>query len=571
MAARAPISTGSPPGAIPYVRLGLPAGRRARPDRARSSVDGLESRGRPGGLAAGRRRRRSRGRSSTCRSCCPADGRAAVARDAERGRRRRPAGRRARDQRRSAAGPGAGRSRAGSRVASATTGTSTSTGSGPGRASGSSSRSSAGGWARRSTRSSRSSTPRAGRSPAPCCGPSTRPRSPSATTRRPAGHPADALGQPGRQRLPLVRPRAGADPGAAAQPRRRLRLLGPAGPAARLARDHARAPPDGPADVQGRDPPARHDLPARRRAADHPDLPQRRRRPVVRQGLARDVRPPGRRRLPRPRRGRPRPGRRGLRLSPGRTPAPPVVPGRPSSTENPNIPRGGTTLVNAQPDARDGFDGPVEVVGRGPAAGGHRDAGRDRRATSSAAILALSADASAPAFSPPTWRVVARARSSRVTAHATSTRDVRRSTRAARPGAGSPSRRRPNLKVEARPRRVVIRPGERVSMTLAVERAPAFKGRVPIDVREPAAGRPRAEHRPQRRAHHRDADRADRLPLGRALGPADGPAVLRGRQGRGRGHRGQLAADRAGRRAGGPLRFMNGRKDGTTDNTDSHG
>jgi hypothetical protein len=40
-----------------------------------------------------------------------------------------------------------------------------------------------------------------------------------------------------------------------------------------------------------------------------------------------------------------------------------------------------------------------------------------------------------------------------------------------------------NLKVEARPNRVVIRPGERVSMTLAVKRSPAFKGRVPIDVK----------------------------------------------------------------------------------------
>jgi hypothetical protein len=40
-----------------------------------------------------------------------------------------------------------------------------------------------------------------------------------------------------------------------------------------------------------------------------------------------------------------------------------------------------------------------------------------------------------------------------------------------------------NLSVEARPNRVVIRPGERVSMTLAVKRSPAFKGRVPIEVK----------------------------------------------------------------------------------------
>src|SRR5205814_7320961 len=41
----------------------------------------------------------------------------------------------------------------------------------------------------------------------------------------------------------------------------------------------------------------------------------------------------------------------------------------------------------------------------------------------------------------------------------------------------------PNLRIAARPRRVVIRPGERVSMTLAVDRTPAFAGRVPIDVK----------------------------------------------------------------------------------------
>jgi hypothetical protein len=33
------------------------------------------------------------------------------------------------------------------------------------------------------------------------------------------------------------------------------------------------------------------------------------------------------------------------------------------------------------------------------------------------------------------------------------------------------------------PTRISIRPGQEVTMTLAVERAPAFSGRVPIDVR----------------------------------------------------------------------------------------
>ena len=72
-------------------------------------------------------------------------------------------------------------------------------------------------------------------------------------------------------------------------------------------------------------------------------------------------------------------------------------------------------------------------------------------------------------------------------------------------------------------------------MTLAVERGPAFAGRVPIEVRNLPAGRPGPEHRPERRARDRDADRADGLPLRRALGRADGAAVLRRRQGRGGG------------------------------------
>jgi hypothetical protein len=41
----------------------------------------------------------------------------------------------------------------------------------------------------------------------------------------------------------------------------------------------------------------------------------------------------------------------------------------------------------------------------------------------------------------------------------------------------------PNLKITAHPARVEIRPGQQVTMTLAVLRSPAFQGRVPIDVK----------------------------------------------------------------------------------------
>ena len=181
-------------------------------------------------------------------------------------------------------------------------------------------------------------------------------------------------------------------------------------------------------------------------------------------------------------RGRPRTGRRRSCLSPGPAASPSLVPGLPGHGESQH-PARGTALVNLTLMRRDGFDSAVDVVAEGLPPGitatpariaGHELGG----------ILALSADASAPAFSPPTWRVVAR----EVVTLATS----------ASPGGtpqsqeidpGGPAGGRitvtaaANLKVTARPGRVAIRPGERVSMTLAVERAPGFSGRVPIDVK----------------------------------------------------------------------------------------
>jgi hypothetical protein len=150
-------------------------------------------------------------------------------------------------------------------------------------------------------------------------------------------------------------------------------------------------------------------------------------------------------------------------------------------TEDPNIPRGGTALINLNLMRRDGFDAPVEVVAEGLPPGitatpalieGDELGG----------ILALSADASAPAYSPPTWRVLAREVASR---H--SPIGIAPKHQEIDPGGPSGGRITvtpvTNLAVEARPDRVVIRPGERVSMTLAVKRSPAFKGRVPIEVK----------------------------------------------------------------------------------------
>jgi WD40 repeat protein len=149
-------------------------------------------------------------------------------------------------------------------------------------------------------------------------------------------------------------------------------------------------------------------------------------------------------------------------------------------SENPSIPRGGTELVNLTLLRRDGFDSAVEVVAEGLPPG---ITARPVRIESHelTGILALSADDTAPAFSPPTWRVVAR--EILPTTAAQDHPPQRQELDPGGPNGGwitvTPAS---NLKVSARPGRVEIHPGERVSMTLSVRRSPAFSGRVPIEV-----------------------------------------------------------------------------------------
>ena len=72
--------------------------------------------------------------------------------------------------------------------------------------------------------------------------------------------------------------------------------------------------------------------------------------------------------------------------------------------ENPNIPRGGTTLVAVNVTRQDGFEEPIEVKAESlPPGITATPAIVDRGELSG--LMALSADASAPAFSLPTWRV----------------------------------------------------------------------------------------------------------------------------------------------------------------------
>ncbi|MFO0951363.1 MAG: c-type cytochrome domain-containing protein [Isosphaeraceae bacterium] len=99
------------------------------------------------------------------------------------------------------------------------------------------------------------------------------------------------------------------------------------------------------------------------------------------------------------------------------------------STENPNVPRGGTTLVPITLMRLDGFDEPVEIVATGlPAGVSSRPAVVERG--QSTAILSISADSTAPAYSAPTWSLTARGCP---TAAVRRSRWCTRSTPAARP------------------------------------------------------------------------------------------------------------------------------------------
>ncbi len=150
-------------------------------------------------------------------------------------------------------------------------------------------------------------------------------------------------------------------------------------------------------------------------------------------------------------------------------------------TENPNVARGGTTLVPVNVTRIDGFDLPLEVRAENLPDG----------MTSSPALIAgdelggflsLSAGPGAAVFTPPTWSVRAQARP--ITTSVDSRSVAEQTLDPGGPAGGwitvTPE---PNLKIEAQPTRVEIRPGEQATMKLSVVRTPAFKGRVPIDVK----------------------------------------------------------------------------------------
>jgi WD40 repeat protein len=145
------------------------------------------------------------------------------------------------------------------------------------------------------------------------------------------------------------------------------------------------------------------------------------------------------------------------------------------STDNPNVPRGGTAVITANIQRIDGFEGPVDVALDGLPPGVTASATRIEAGLYAADIV-LVADGTAPGHSDPTW-----------IATATATVEGREVTHQVDPGGPKGGwitvTGEPNLKVNPRTDRVTLRPGERIELTFGVERSPAFEGRVPIDVR----------------------------------------------------------------------------------------
>ncbi len=147
------------------------------------------------------------------------------------------------------------------------------------------------------------------------------------------------------------------------------------------------------------------------------------------------------------------------------------------STENPNIPRGGSTVLTVNVSRLDGFEGPIAIDVEDLPPGITATSAMVERGHHSADLL-LTASDEAPTFSAPTWRLVAQS------SDPDSGQTLRHELDPGGSRAGwitvTPSG---DLKVSTDQNRVVVRPGGIARMAFQVERSEAFNGRVPIDVR----------------------------------------------------------------------------------------
>jgi hypothetical protein len=144
------------------------------------------------------------------------------------------------------------------------------------------------------------------------------------------------------------------------------------------------------------------------------------------------------------------------------------------TTADPNIPRGSGSILRVDLARKDGFRGAVDVSVEGLPPGITATKLRIEPDTYTGDIL-LSADDGAAAFSKPGWRVVARTVPSS-TGEAVVTHSLDLTGRLT----VTPE---PDLHLTVSPSPVRMHPGQRVEITLAVDRGPAFAGRVPIDIR----------------------------------------------------------------------------------------
>ena len=148
-----------------------------------------------------------------------------------------------------------------------------------------------------------------------------------------------------------------------------------------------------------------------------------------------------------------------------------------ASPDDPNVPSGGTALVTVRVSRIDGFDWPIAVSATGLPPGVSSTSALIERG-SSTAVLALSAAPDASPFSPPTWKLTGRASGDSPGSSLVHDHDP-----------GGPLGGRitvipaSNLKISARPSHIALHAGGEVALTIAVERAPSFAGRVPIEVR----------------------------------------------------------------------------------------
>ena len=149
--------------------------------------------------------------------------------------------------------------------------------------------------------------------------------------------------------------------------------------------------------------------------------------------------------------------------------------------ENPTIPLGGTALLTVAVNRIDGFDAPIDVDALDLPTGITATPARIEQGANSA-ILALSAAPNASLQSddqgPPPWHISARSLAS------SNQPEILHDLDPGGPSAGwiilTPGA---NLKIIPSTTRLAIRPGQELTMNLAVERRPPFAGRVPIEPR----------------------------------------------------------------------------------------